>query len=153
MGRIYSAAFAPTSVTGISDLLEISAPSDMVVTIRSIRIGQVTEFGDAAAEMLDISITRYTGADGAGSSITPQPHIVSDTAATATVRGPGTEGASKGTPFIREAWNIQAGWLYQPTPEELIYLSPSGKLAIALPIAPDDSTDFEGTITFEEIGG
>ena len=153
MGMKYSAELNGAVITTARDLFEITAPSDAVVKILCCRIGQTTEEGDAQAEMLSITIARYTGTDGTGGATpTPAPHELGYSAASSTVRTNVTEGATK-TIVLNDAFNLQAGWLYQPLPEEMILLSPSGKLAIYLPATPDDSTTFEGTLTFEEIGG
>ncbi len=151
MGLIYSAPFTGAAETGAVDMFEITAPSDAAVRILSCRFGQHLDAGDAEAEMLQVLFQRYTSTDGDGASITPQPHNVGAPAAGSTVRGPGTEGVTK-TLLNADAWNIQAGYLYQPTPEEFINLSPSGKLAIFVS-APGDSLTYHGTLTFEEIGG
>ena len=151
MGLTYSAEFSGSAQTLARDIFEITAPSDAVVRILSCRIGQSTDEADAEAEMLLVQIQRYTSTDGDGSSITPRPHHVGYPAAGSTVRGPGTEGVTK-TDLLSEPFNVQAGWLYQPTPEEWFYLSPSGKLAIFVE-APADSLTYHGTLTFEEIGG
>jgi hypothetical protein len=151
MGVVFSCPFTGIAVTGAGDFFEIIGVADTAVRLLSCRIGQTTEQGDAAAEMSTILIARYTGADGAGTLITPQPHFSNATTGV-TCRGPGTEGVTK-TIVFADAFNVQAGWLYQPIPEEMFIISPTDKLAIYNTKSYTDSITFEGTVTFEEIGG
>jgi hypothetical protein len=151
MGIIYSAAFTGEAVTGASDFFELTCPADAAVRILSCRIGQTTEEGDAAAEMSPILMARYTGANGDGTGITPLPLEGPGTAGTV-VRGPGTEGVTK-TLFFADAFNVQAGWLYQPIPEEMIVMSPGEDIAIYNTKSYNDSITFHGVLVFEEIGG
>jgi hypothetical protein len=154
MGRVYTATFSGVAVTAAQDLFELTLPADMVVRILSCRIGQTSDAGDAAAEMLPIAITRYaTNGSGGSSGVTSRPHHSGDAASTVTVDTNNT--TQGGTPVVvlADAWNVQAGWLYQPPPDEMIYASPNSIIAIELPSAPADSITMEGSITFEEIGG
>ncbi len=154
MGRMYSASFTGVSVAAAQDLFELLAPADMIVVLHSVRIGQASEEGDAQSEMLSIQIQKYTGTSGSGgSSPTIVPHVKSDTAATSVVEANNTTEATTLLTLISDAWNVQAGYLYQPTPEERIVLSPSTGLVITSPDVPADAITMNGTITFEEIGG
>ena len=153
MGMIYTAEIANQAVSAAQDLFEITAPSDAAVKVLSCRIGQRSQEGDAEAEMAAIAIARYTGADGVGgNALTPLLHELGYAAAGSSVRGNTTEGATK-TRMLSDAFNLQAGWLYLPPPQEVIVLSPDGKLAIYLPAALSGILTFDMSFTFEEIGG
>ena len=152
-GLVYTASIEQIAVSAIQDLFEITAPADAVVELLAVRVGQDTEEGDAAAEMLPIQITRYSTGGSGGATLTSRPHHVGGPAAGSTVdRNNTTQG---GTPVVvlSDAFNVQAGWLYQPIPEERIYVSPSDILAIELPVAPADAMTVSASITFKELGG
>ena len=154
MGRMYKAQLSAIAVTAIQDLWEINAPSDAVVVLHSCVIGQNTDFGDAAAEGLPVQISRATGTAGSGGSgVTANPLEVGMPAYGGTVERNNTTQAGTTTVLHADVFNIQGGWLYIPTPEERIVISPSGVLVIELPVAPADSITVYSTITFEEIGG
>lgn len=152
MGQVYTASFTAATVTTARDLFELTAPADAVVRILSCRLGQLLDAGNAEAEMVAVEIERYTGADGTGGTTpTPQPHQVGFNAAGSVVRADVTLGATR-TELLADVFNVQAGWLYQPIPEEMIYVSASDKIAIAI-TAPNDELTMHCSLTFEELGG
>jgi len=153
MGRIYTASVS-VAVTAIQDFFEVNAPADAAVAIHRIFIGQSSDAGDAQAEMLRVQISRSTGTAGSGGSVpTARPHEVGSPAYGGTVEANNTTQAGTTTVLFEEAFNVQAGWYFVPTPEERIIISPSGVLVVELPAAPADSLTMEGSITFEAIGG
>lgn len=156
MGRMYSAAFDAVAVTAAQDLFEVVAPSDACVVIHAIVVGQDTDAGDAQDEQLRIRLIRGHATSGSGgSSPTVAPLEFGDPAFGGTVEANNTTVASTGTPVTMhsEPFNVRAGFVYRPTPEERITLSPSQRLVVNLPGAPADSLTMSGTIVFEEIGG
>lgn len=156
MGMLYTATFAEVAVSVAADLFEIVAPSDAAVVLHSVRIGQSTEEGDAAAEMLPIAIVKGNATSGSGGSTpTPTPLESGFTAAGSTVETCNTTQASTGTPLtlVADAFNVQVGWQWIPTPEERIVLSPSQRCVVRLGAAPADAMNMNGTLVFEEIGG
>ena len=72
-GPIFTAPFSVTLNTTLPyDLYCVTAPSNSRVAIREIRLGQFTEFGDAAAELLPLSLmTGCTSLSSGGAAITP----------------------------------------------------------------------------------
>jgi hypothetical protein len=56
------------------------------------------------------------------------------------------------TDIHAEAFNVQVGLLYQPTPEERIWISPSDRIAVEVG-AHDDAMNISATIVWEEFGG
>ena len=153
MGMVYSAAVSEVAVSVIQDLVEITAPADAVVILHSVYVGQSTEEGDAAAEMLPINIVRYATGGSGGTLGTENPHEVGFPAAGGAVEFNNTTQGTTATLLLADAFNVQAGWQYRPTPEERIVVSPSGVLAVELPVAPADAMNANITITWEEIGG
>lgn len=155
MGLMYTASFETQSESAEVDLFEIVAPSDAVVAIHSIRLGQETEAGDTEAEQLKVELIKGHATSGSGGNAnTPNPLQTGFPAAGSTVEDTNTTVASTGSPInlLTDAFNIQIGWLYQPTPEERIILSPSERLVVRIP-AGADAISWSCSMTFEEIGG
>ncbi len=151
MGRVYTAFFESVAVTAAVDFFELAAPSTGMMRILSCRIGQNTEEADAQAEMLAINITRYATSGSGGGTVTATPHQVGHAASgDSTVETNNTSQGGTPTVVIADAWNVQIGWLYQPTPEEMIWVPPSGIIAIESPDTPSDSITFSGSLTYEE---
>lgn len=154
LGRMYTAQVSAIAVTAIQDFFEVNAPADSAVVIHSIRIAQYSDVGDAAAEMLPVQISRSTGSSGSGGTTpTARPHNLGTVAFGGTVEVNNTTQATTTTVLLSDAFNIRAGWLYNPPPDERMVISPSGRLVVELPVAPADELTMEGSITFEEIGG
>ena len=124
MGRMYSASFTGVSVSAIQDLFEILGPADAVTRLHSLHIAQSSDYGDAEAEGLQIQISKTDG-----STLTPDAHSDGDPAYGGTVEANNTTQATVTTVVQSYAFNAQAGFYYQPTPEERIDISPSGTLA------------------------
>lgn len=153
MGRMYNVSAAVAGVTAAIDLLRISAPSDAIVVVHKVTVTQETEFGDAASEQMDIQFHRGSTDGSGGSAATVAPLEVGDAVFGGTAVAGNTTQSTEGTILLREAAPVQAGFYWAATPEERIVLSPSGRLVVELPTAPDDSIDFRVTATIEEIGG
>lgn len=150
VGRAYTASFAEIAVTAIQDALEVVAPSDGVVEILSARMSQSSDEGDAQAEMLPVTISRAATSGSGGASVTPRPHVVGHPAFGGTAERNNTTQAGTPTVIIADCFNVQAGWLYVPVPEERIWLPPSGIAVMTLNVAPADSLTMSGSITFAE---
>lgn len=153
---IFTATFAAVAVTAAQDVFEIVAPADAMVAIRKVTIGQYTDFGDAAAEILSITAIRgFTTSGGAGSAVTPAnvSGHTGNLASTATVEANNTTLAQTGTTqtLIADTFNIAAGWFYDPPAEERIILEKGARLVFRI-TAPADSLTMNGTLVYEEIG-
>ncbi len=153
VGRMYSVSNSVAGVTTAIDLLRISAPADAVIVVHKIIVTQETEFGDAASEQMDIQFHRGSTDGSGGATPTARPLEVGDAAFGGTVATGNTTQSTEGVILHVEAANVMAGFVYPPTPEERIVLSPSGRLIVELPTVPDDSIDFRVVAIFEEIGG
>jgi len=154
MGRMYTTEVNAVAVTAAQDFFEVNAPSDGVVVIHSAFIGQTSDAGDAAAEILGVQISRTDNsvAGSGGSVVTARPHEVGDSAFGGTTEVNNTTQTTVTTELRSEAFNVQAGWFYQPAPGERIVISPSGTVVVEITV-PADSLTMHGSITFEEIGG
>lgn len=154
-GMMYSANVAAVSVSAAQDVFEIVAPADAVVIIHSVYISQTSDYGDAAAEGLQVkAIKGYSSSGSGGSTPTPTPMQSGFAAAGSTVEANNTTQANSGSPvtLVADSFNAQIGYQYRPTPEERIVLSPSQRLVWTL-TAPADAITLNATMIFEEVGG
>jgi len=152
-GLVYTASFDGIAKTAAGDFIEIAAPADAAVVLIGGHLGQSLDFGDAAAEMLRISLARAATSGSGGTTATARPHQVGFPASGSVCETNNTTPAGTKTIVKPFTFNIQAGWDYIPIPEDWLYLSPSGILVLDLISTPADSLTFSGWLTFMEIGG
>lgn len=145
----YAATFSAVAVSAAQDLFEIAAPSTHRVCVRKCFISQYSDFGDAQAELLSVTVLRgYTTTGSGGSAVTPVNFKPWGPAANSTVAKNNTTVASNGSPvtLIADAFNVAAGW-WLPQP---IWLDVSTRLVIRIS-APADSLTMNGTLVFDEV--
>ena len=157
---VFTAAFSAVAITAAQDLFEIVAPANSRIRLLEIDIGQYTDFGDAAAEIIPLTMFRgHTVSGSGGSSVTPANVSPYGRAAGATVEANNTTVATtSGVLIWSTAWHIQAGFIWRP-PEDMemdpfrrqIVLQPSQRFVIRIG-APIDSITTNGTVLFEEMG-
>lgn len=155
MGLKYTLTFDATAFAAAVDAFEITAPSDAAVVLHSAFLGQTTEAGDAAAEMLKVQIIKgYTTSGSSGGTAVINPLETGFPAPGSSCEVMNTTLANTGTAVVlhQDAFNVQIGWQYRPTPEERLTLSPSQRVVVRLS-APADSITLNGTLIFEELGG
>jgi hypothetical protein len=160
---IFTSVVAAVAVTAAQDVFEITAPSNSNVLIRDIKIGQYSDFGDAAAEILSVTVIRgYTVSGSGGSASTPSNLKSVGPAAVSSVEINNTTVANTGSAvtLIADAFNIQAGWSLRDVlslpdaardPKLGIWLAPSERLVVRI-TAPADSLTMNATLVFEETG-
>ena len=153
---IYTATFSAVAVTAAQDVFEIVSPSNSRIAIRKVIVGQYTDFGDAAAEILSILIIRGFTTTGSGGSAVVGKNVQGHTGApttTAVIAANNTTVALNGTgvTLIADTINIAAGWIYDPPPEERLIVDPSVRLVVRI-TAPADSITMNGTLIYEELG-
>lgn len=156
MGMLYSVNFAAVAVTAQQDYFEVTAPSDAITIIHSVELTQSTDVGDAASEGLAITFKRGATVSGTGGTTpTPAPLEFGFAAAGGVTDVNNTTKANTGTIVTLYAgnWIIQQPFLWLPTPEMRIVLSPSQRFTVELGTTPADSITTSGTLVFEEIGG
>jgi hypothetical protein len=155
--RTYTLPLAATSVSAAVDLAEIVVPAGAMIVVRSAFFGQISDTGDAQAELLSITMKRGVGSTSGsgGSTQAASKHETGDAAFSTTPEIFNTTQAVAGggslTTLPIEAENVQAGWYYTPTPEELIYFGP-GESIIFSQSAPADAITVVGRITFTVFG-
>lgn len=153
MGRMYSAQFNGSAATAQVDFFELNAPSTASLVLHRVEITQSTEAGDAQDEMLTVLIKRGATTSGSGGATPTAAELFSSAAFGGTVETMNTTKATAGTivTLYSAAFNVRAGFLYVPTPEERIVIAPSGRLTVELATTPADSITFNGTIVFEAL--
>ena len=157
MGRLYTASFSATSVSAAVDVFEVLASSAKPFILHEVIIAQSSDYGDAAAEGLSVLLKKATGSytsGSGGSTATPRPHSTNDAAAGPTVETNNTTQASAGSGSLLtmrcDAFNVQAGWQYLPTPEQRMLFLPAEACVVSI-TAPADAVTLSGSIVFEEL--
>lgn len=158
-GPIFSATFSAIAVSAAQDVFELTAHSSSRIEICEIFLGQYSDAGDAAAEMLSVQIVRgHTVAGSGGAAVTPGNFEPWSRAAVTTVARNNTTIASGGTGLVlhSEAFNVQGGWLYRPfkfsnEDNERPKVEAAGIVVVRI-TAPADAVTMNGTIKWREIG-
>lgn len=154
----YSAVFAAVAVTAAQDFFEGQPADDKPAITHSCIIAQHSDAGDAQAEFLEVRIVRgFTSSGSGGSTATPRPldrnNSVTAGMNAGSVEINNTTVANTGTThtIAEDAWPVQGGWPYVPTPEQRTSVSQGDTtIVFRLPTAPADSLTTNGTWVFEE---
>ena len=157
MGRMYAVSFENVTVSAAQDFFEVSPADDKPVLIHAVYLSQSSDTGDAAEELLRVTIKRgHTTSGSGGSAFTPVPLTSSaGAAAGAAAEINNTTIASAGTAAVlhAETFNVRAGWQYIPTPEARPGASQANTtIVVRLEAAPADALSMAGTLIFEELG-
>lgn len=144
MPRCYTVTFTPTAETVAVDLIALTAADDIPIRIRSIRVWQTSDFGDAQAEGITLNLVRGNTTNGSGggagtNSLVGGSH---DAAASFTSRVGDTTAASAGSPVTvwSDGWNVQLPYNVI-FPEDMMRGTDqgAGQLVLRLGGAPADS--------------
>lgn len=153
MGRTYAITFTDVAVTAAQDLFGVLPATQKPIKIKELTISQGSDVGDAAEEILQVTIRRgNTTVGSGGSAATPVPLNTNAGAAGATARVNDTTAASAGTAVTlrSEKFNIRSGYqMVFPDGQE-----PSSQNAEYLCVgisAPADSLTMSGTLIIEEV--
>lgn len=157
MGRMYVVSFEGVAVSAAQDFFELSPADDKPVLIHALYLSQSSDVGDAAEELLRVTIKRgHTTSGSGGSAFTPVPlQSSAGAAAGAAAEINNTTIASAGTAVVlhAETFNIRAGLAYIPTPECRPGASQANTtLVVRLEAAPADALTMSGLLVFEELG-
>lgn len=157
MGRLYSVPVSATSVSTAVDVFEVLASSSKPFFLHEVTIAQSSDYGDAQAEGLTVYIKRATGSytsGSGGSTATPAKLSTNDAAAGPTAETCNTTQASAGTGALTtiraDAFNVQGGYQYLPTPETRIFYLPAEACVVSI-TAPSDAITLSATLVFEEL--
>src|ERR1700689_79259 len=120
---VWSAVGTATAVTTTCDLLSIIPAAGKPVIVLSARVAQKTKAQDANDAMQRIGIvTGNTTVGSGGGAYTPKPvgSPGASPTASSTVRIFDSTIASAGTAItlVEDDFDVRAGWLYIPTPDE-----------------------------------
>ena len=157
-GPIFTATFSAIAVSAAQDVFQLTAHATSRIEICEIFLGQYSDAGDAAAEMLSVQIVRgHTTTGSGGAAVTPGNFEPWSRAAVTVVARNNTTIAADGTAVVlhSESFNVQGGWLYKPLKSDCDNERPkieaSGIVAVRI-TAPADAVTMNGTIKFREIG-
>lgn len=153
----YTVEFDAVAVTAQQDLIALASASTTVLELLGIVLSQNTEFGDAQEEELLLYIKRGVGSTvgSGGSSQTPAKLETGAAAAAFTARKNDTTKMTAGTITVLhpDSWNVRTQWIFEPTPERRIFLSPSERLTLELATTPADSITMNCVMYVGQYGG
>ncbi len=155
-GRIYTVEFEAQAVTAAVDLFELTPADDKPVEILGLFLGQSSDTGDAAEEILRYRVIRgHTTGGSGGAAPTPRPVKRTDAAAGFAAETLNTTIASAGTGvnLHSDVFNVRSGlqlWL----PDTLEWDATQGDttIVVRLMAAPADSLTMSGTLYVRELG-
>lgn len=158
-GPIYTATFSAVAVSAAQDVFELTTAATSRIEICEIFLGQYSDAGDAAAEMLSVQLVRgHSVAGSGGAAVTPANLEPWSRDAVTTVARNNTVIASGGTAVVlhSEAFNVQGGWLYRPykfgnDDNERPKIAVSSIVVVRI-TAPADAVTMNGTIKWREYG-
>jgi hypothetical protein len=149
---MYACVFDQVAVTAIQDLFELISASTAVTVIHELSISQSSDAGDTESEQLNVLMHRGTATGTGGTTVTPSPMSVGDSAYGGTVEANNTTQSVEGTLIRSESFNVMNGLSVIWTPEQRPIISPSGLFIVELQIAPADELTMSGTLIIEELG-
>lgn len=152
MGLIYSVTYDNASISTATDLFEITVGS-RPVAIHMLELGQTSDLGDAAEEVLRIGLYRGVTAGSSGTAETEQKYVDEDApAATAAVASRFSTPSTGGTLLHTLMWNIRIPTQFIWTPETRPRCSSANDpLSFRLIAAPADAISVSATLLFEEL--
>lgn len=153
---VYTVVFQAQTIAAASgdyDLFELDAAAGKPVEIVALKLGNKSEVGDAAEEMIEYAIVRGNTTTGNGTSTTPRPLDPADGAASFTAKVVGSTPASAGTALtlVADTFNIRAG-LPEVYPEIMrAKTAEADLLCVRLITAVADDITLSGTIWVREL--
>lgn len=152
MAYLVTAPFDNLSITTATDLFHLTLSANKGVVPVEMTLGNFSDLGDAAEEVLRIGV--YRGVTG-GSGGTALTEVMADANNTSTigtaVLANNTTISTGGTLLDVIPWNIRVPLLYAPVPEARIpFHAGTGPIAFRLLAAPADAISVSGTIKFLE---
>jgi hypothetical protein len=159
IGRLYSVTFAAVSVTAQQDLFYIKPAADKICVIEAVYIaasGGAADAGDAQEELFDVqlihlqtSIVAPTG----GSTITPSPVAINDTAAgfTAIINGTGKASATTSIARHPDGMNSRIPYVYAPPAEHRDLVANPNAMVFRLNTTPADAILLSGDMRVREL--
>lgn len=159
----YSVVMQNQTIAGASTLVFIraaAAASSRASYIRILRAWCSQEASETS-QQLGVALGQKVTAFGTYTSTAPVGHaigsvasaIAGGTAGAAATSGTdaSAEGAGAFTPIVEDGFNNLNGWLWIPTQEEYIVLTPDTAIALKLIAAPTVLDNWTAGVTFEEL--
>jgi hypothetical protein len=153
--RVYSANFDQVSISAAQDVFSIKASSTVPCKLLAIYLGQSSKATDANNAQQRWQIRRGQTSQGSGgSTITPRPVTIADTASGVTAHANDTTQANTGTITILhdDVFNIEAGLIWIATERYQFEWSAATCLTVEFPAIAVTAT-YNGTIYFCELAG
>ena len=160
LGRCYAVTFIAVSVTAQQDLFYIKPAADKICIIESVYIGAsggAADAGDAQEELFDVELlylpATVTVGSG-GTSVTPSPIAVNDTAAGFTARANDTTKATtSGTIANRhpDGMNTRIPYVYAPPAEHRDIVANAAAIVFRLNTTPADAILLSGDMRVREL--
>jgi hypothetical protein len=159
IGRLYSVTFAAVSVSAQQDLFYIKPAADKICVIEAVYLGAsggAADAGDAQEELFDVqlihlqtSIVAPTG----GSTITPSPVAINDTAAgfTAIINGTGKASATTSIARHPDGFNTRVPYVYAPPAEHRDLVANPNAMVFRLNTTPADAILLSGDMRVREL--
>lgn len=148
MRGVYTVQANINGVTGQKTLMSIAAASGVVVELQH---ATITNANNETNQQIEAYLRRAS-ADGTGTGATARPHEANDQAATSTIKSAHTVNATLTDGiFGHQGFATLAGYFWQPTPEERVYIKPNEAIALHIPTSGVTSFDAVATLTFREI--
>jgi hypothetical protein len=153
-GRVYAVTFSAVAVSAAQDLFEITPADDKPCQIVGIELGQSSDAGDAADELLQVSIIRgFTASGSGGSSATPAAMNPGDGAAGFSAEVNNTTVANTGSSVTLQTtcWNVRGGYInWFPEGAEPM-ASQANTTLVVRSTAPADAVTMSGTLYVREL--
>lgn len=153
MSGIYRVPFAYTGAANV-DLCEVTAAAGKPLVILGFDIGQSSDVGDAAEEIVPLTIkVGATTSGSGGSASTPVNTDTSGSAASLAAEQANTTKATGGTIVTHGTyhWNVRMGYEKVFTQEQQILLAAGTRATLEIP-AVTDSLTIAGQLYVQEIG-
>jgi len=152
--KTYAVSFTKTVVEAAVDVFEIVPADDKPIEICGLFMGQSSDFGDAASEILPYKIIRgHTAAGTGGTAWTKRALDPTDAEAGFTAATCRTVAASAGTEEVlaADSFNVMVGeklWL----PEDTTWKcnQNQSRIVVRLATAPADALTMSGTLYVRE---
>lgn len=160
-GRVFTACIAAVASPATAfDLFEIIAPTESSIALLGWQVGQQSDEGASAHEMLRISLKRATGtytSGSGGSTATPQSVVqgAGSVSSGGSVEVMNTTQAAAGTgalvTLLSDAFDVFAGHQIILPPEFQFTAKATDALILSVDEAPADALTINGTAWFREV--
>ena len=153
--NLYAANFSATAMTAATDIFEFTPAADRAIILYGLTLGQTTDLGDAAEEVLMIGVYRDCTAGSGGTANTEYNYNqAAQGTPTMATRSLGTA-STGGTLIDIIGWNIRIPLLWVPVPEmrpKFSNIAAEGPVSsFRLLTAPTDSITISGSLIWTEV--